>query len=150
MFQHSKFTYVTPNASSPCPGQSCFTLDQCTQQAEECFTTGATIVFMAGNHSLQTSMGLTNVSDVTLTGRTGDNSSDSVNIICINKVTISFNEVVNASIEGLNFFFGSFSGGISEEPTALFSVTGSEIDIIKIKFQGSGDLSILMGAIHAM
>lgn len=144
-----KVHYVMPNGSSQlCPGQLCLTLDQCTQQAGECFTTGSTVVFMAGNHSLLTSVGLTNVSDLTLRSYAGESAD--VNIICRNEVTISLDRVTNVTIKGLHFYFCAISRHLR---AALFvlTVSSSKVIILNTIFQGCGNASKTpLGAIHAV
>ena len=58
--------YVKPDNSSflSCPGQLCLTLDQYTQQAATYFTTGSTFLFLPGNHTLQTTINLTDICDL--------------------------------------------------------------------------------------
>ncbi len=140
--------YVTPNTSSPliCPGKSCLTLDQYLQQEEIYFATESTFIFMPGNHSLQTSLNLADVADLTLTGFDEGNDSDNdVNIVCRDEVTISLSRVTNTTIIGLSFIFGS---GVSAS-MALFMLMNSEVCINKSRFQGSGSMNILKTAIHA-
>ena len=55
--------YVKPDNPSSliCPGQPCLTLDQYTQHAATYFTTGSTFLFLPGNHTLQTTINLTDI-----------------------------------------------------------------------------------------
>ena len=98
--------YVLPNGSSPqsCPGPPCLTIDQYTQQAETYFTTGSTFVFLAGNHSLQTTLTLSGISDVTLRG--SEENASLVNIICMNDV-IQSSSVTKLTIEHSTFLLRS-------------------------------------------
>ena len=92
--------YVKPNVPSSCHGQPCLTLDQYTQQKATYFTTGSTFLFLPGNHTLQTTIILTNISDLVLRGIEDQGSDITIihgnggNIICMN--------VVNLTIDGLN------------------------------------------------
>ena len=134
---------------STCPSQSCLTFDQCAQRVPVCFTTGSTIEFIPGNHSLRTSFNLSDVADLTLRGYTEVNGSNfDVNIITRNKVTIWLQNITNATIIGLNFFFGSDPSGASGSPT-LFTLNYSEVDIIRATIQGSGHVTILKRSLQA-
>ena len=89
------FHYVKPdNYSMPC--QQCLTLDEYAQQADKYFTTGSTFLFLLGNHTLWTTVNLTNVSDVEFRGMGTD-----VTIIHGNNSIISCWKVNNLTIDGL-------------------------------------------------
>ena len=92
------FHYVKPNnyTSQTCPGQPCLTLDQYTQQAAKYFTTGSTFLFLPGNHTLWTTVNLTNVSYVEFRGMGTD-----VTIIHGNNFIISCWKVNNLTIDEL-------------------------------------------------
>ena len=144
--------YVTPDALPPltCPSQSCLTFDQCAQRVPVYFTTGSTFEFIPGYHSLRTSFNLSDVADLILRGYTEENGSNpDVNIITRNEVTILLENITNATIIGLNFFFGSDSSGASGSPT-LFALNYSEVDIIRATFQGSGNVTILKRSLQAI
>ena len=92
--------YVKPdNLSSlmSCPdGQPCLTLDQYTQQAATYFTKGSTFLFLPGNHTLQTTVNLTNISDLKFKRSAKQDSTIHGNrgkFLCIG--------VINLTIEGL-------------------------------------------------
>ena len=75
-------------------------------------------------------------------------SNFDVNIISRNEVTILLENITNATIIGLNFFFGSDSGGARGSPT-LFTLIYSDVDIIRATFQGSGNVTILKRSLQA-
>ncbi len=92
--QHSR--YVKPsNSYLSCPYQPCLTLDQYTQQAEKYFTTGAIFQFLAGNHSLQNSVKIENVSEITLKRKDTNNV---VIIIFKNELSILCENVTNLNV----------------------------------------------------
>ena len=94
--------YVKSVDSSPlgCSDQPCLTLDQYNQQTETYFTTGSTFVFLAGNHTINTTVNLTSISEITLRGE----RNSQVNILCGSiEVAILCENVSNLSIEGLAF-----------------------------------------------
>jgi hypothetical protein len=88
-----------------CPDQPCLTLDEYLQEAEQYFTTGSSFLFLAGNHTGERALKLTNVSTISLKG----NSSSS--ILCCNGFTIVCENVSNLTIDGLSFVYLSTSGG---------------------------------------
>ena len=94
--------YVKPNndSSVTCPGynESCLTLDQYTQQTtHQCFSTGSTLLFLPGNHTLYSKVQLENVSDILFSGEGGN---DSVRVILNEtKLSIHYVNVTNLQIE---------------------------------------------------
>lgn len=98
----SRIRYVKPGnvSSSSCPGQPCLTLEQYTEHTLAYFTVGSTFVFLPGNHSVKSSINLSNVSDITLRG-TEYNSS--ATIVCTVDFTMVCQSVSNLSIEWLAF-----------------------------------------------
>ena len=92
------FHYVKPDnyTSQTCPGQPCLTLDQYAQQAATYFTTGSTFLFLPGNHTLWTTINLTNISDVEFKRMGTD-----VTIIHGNNLSISCWKVNNLTIDEL-------------------------------------------------
>ena len=92
--------YITPYSSSSqvCPSQPCLTLEQYTQQVDRYFTTGATFVFLEGNHSLHIPLELTHISNLSLTGAENDSS-----ISIKYREYISFFNATNINIETLTF-----------------------------------------------
>ena len=92
--------YVSPNApsSEACPGQPCLTLDQYIQNNSRYFTTGATFVFLPGNHSLETLLNVTSVSNITFTS---ENDSTAVIVECTTRVAV--HNVTGMTIEGMKF-----------------------------------------------
>ena len=91
--------YVKPDNSSSlsCPGQPCLTLDQYTQLAATYFTTGSTFLFLPGNHTLQTTINLTEgISDLKF-----KRSEEKGSTIYGNRGEILCMGVINLTIDGL-------------------------------------------------
>ena len=130
--------YVKPNNSSSgsCPHQPCLTLDQYVKQAATYFTTRSTFIFLAGNHSLQTTVRLKKISGITLKG--ADNDSNII-IICKNGVTISLSSVRSLNIDRLTFVL--HSSKTEQASSALSMLNSREIHISNSTFQGSADLN---------
>ena len=123
------YVRTTDSPPSDCPHQPCLTLHQYTQTNN--FTTGTTLQFLPGNHTLQESvLNLTSVSNITLRG-----DSD-VNIICTNIVTIQCENVTGLKIEGLTFLLNY----IDHEITALKHINCLNVLICNTTFQGSADV----------
>ena len=126
--------YVKTAKSSPsdCLHQPCLTLHQYTQTNN--FTTGTTLQFLPGNHTLQESMlKLTSVHNITLRG--GESNPDA-NIICTNAVTIQCENIIGLKIEELTFLL-NFT---DYEVTALKLVNCQDVLILNTTFQGSADV----------
>ena len=94
--------YVKNSSLISCPGQPCLTLDQYNQQTETYFTTGSTFVFLAGNHTINTTVNLTSISEITLRGE----RNSQVNILCLNTFGFLIQNVSHLNIEGLVFLSG--------------------------------------------
>ena len=118
--------YVKPSSLISCPGQPCLTLDRYNQQTETYFTTGSTFVFLAGNHTVNTTVNLTSISDITLRGE----RNTQVNILCSIQVVILIQNVSNLSIEGLMFLSGNTT-------VALKIIDSYGVWIHNVGFQGS-------------
>ena len=133
---HDIHYYVKSDDSSPlsCPGQPCLTLDQYNQQTETYFTTGSTFVFLAGNHTINTTVNLTSISEITLRGE----RNSQVNILCGSiEVAILCENVSNLSIGGLAFL----SGNMVIESAALKILDSNRVLIHNVGFQGSYSIS---------
>ena len=126
------YVRTTDSPPSDCPHQPCLTLHQYTQTNN--FTTGTTLQFLPGNHTLQESLlNLTSISNVTMRRR---ESNSHVNIICTNAVALQCENVIGLKIEGLNFLLNF----IGYEMTALKFNNCHNILILKTKFQGRVDV----------
>ena len=123
--------YVKPSSLISCPGKPCLTLDQYNQQTETYFTTGSTFVFLAGNHTVNTTVNLTSISAITLRSRGERNSQ--VNIFWMNEFGIRIQNVSNLSIEELVFL----SGNTTKGTVALKIIDSNGVWIHNIEFQGS-------------
>ena len=123
--------YVKSDESSPlsCPGQPCLTLDQYNKQTERYFTTGSTFVFLAGNHTINTTVNLTSISEITLRGE----RNAQVNYLCHSGYGIIIHNVSNLSIEG--FVFQTCKTAIGT--VALKIIDSNGVWIHSVGFQGS-------------
>ncbi len=89
--------YVKPESMSNCSYHQCLTLDHYVAEETHYFTAGSVFIFLTGNHSFQTTINLTNISNITLRGEDND-------VIISNGITpISFQRSRKLTIEGLVF-----------------------------------------------
>ena len=129
--------YVKPGDSSlSCPGQPCLTLEQYALQTSEYFISGTVFLFFAGNHSLQTTINLQNVSNITLVGDVNNSKvmSSLVGFRCTN--------VTNLTVEGLIFTLGTLSTEV------VFSIFRSIVFMNSLAFQGQAMSAHLFRALH--
>ena len=126
--------YVKPdnNSSVTCPGhnESCLTLDQYTQQTTyQCFSTGSTLLFLRGNHTLHSKVQLENVSDILFSGEEvkGDVriSETGLAIHCEN--------VTNLQIEGITFLVLNSKRNLT---LFLTIINSRDVLLYNLTFQG--------------
>ena len=128
-----KFRYVRPIDSSvlACPAQPCFTLEQylTSSSLAASFNSGADFVFLAGNHYLEYSIKLEDVSNVSFTGQAGQQAAK---IIFKEDGGVWFENISNLTVSRVTFVFNStFS-------TVAFVISNSSgIRIINSTFQGN-------------
>ena len=134
--------YVKSDDSSPlsCPGQPCLTLGQYNQQIETYFSTGSTFVFLAGNHTINTTVNLTSISEITLRGERN------TQVIILFSVGVGFlcENVSNLSIEGLAFL----SGYMAIQTVALKIIDSNGVWIHNVGFQRSYSFSKHFTGLH--
>ena len=132
--------YVKSDNSSTlsCPGQPCLSLDQYNQQTETYFTTGSTFVFLAGNHTINTTVNLTSISDITLRGERN------TQVTCLKEFGILIQNVSILSIEELMFLSGNTTIGT----VALKIIDSNEIWIHNVGFEGSYSISKPFTGLH--
>lgn len=122
--------YVTTSEAQTCPPNNiCQTLFHYTQNSKEYFTSGTTFIFLPGMHSLNTTLVVKDISNLTLT-----TSSNSASIYCTpsSNVGIAFVNVSTLYINGLEIT----SCGREMTPT-LFNKTVSEYATTFLNFSVS-------------
>ena len=96
---------VTPTATScsSCPRNStyCTTLSKYAQETEQYFTSYTTMVFLPGDHALDTNITVANVSRLTMHGESS--SSNKATVVCSGLVGLSFTSIVDIKIHSLTF-----------------------------------------------
>ena len=127
---HIHYVRATDTPLSDCSGQPCLSLDQYTESNN--LTTGTTLLFLPGNHSLQQSiLNLTSVSNVSLRGEEG------AYVLCTNSITILCENVTGFSIEGIVFLLTH-----EDLPGSALTLSNSDAVITSATFQGSRERSI--------
>ena len=100
---------------SSCPHNSthCATLSEYAQEAERYFTSNTTMVFLPGDHALDTNITVVNVTRMTMRGESS--SGNIPTIVCNWVVGLSFTSMVEFKMHSLAFTFCSrvikYSGG---------------------------------------
>ena len=128
----SDIRYVRPADSplSSCPGQPCLTLHEYVEIDN--FTSGTTLQFLSGNHTLQQSFLLVNISNVTFEAVFNHSVT---NIICNDNVTIHSIRVIHLNIVGLSFILSQ------SDRSALWFSSCKSVFISNTAFQGSGEVT---------
>ena len=86
-------------------------------------------MFLAGNHTINTTVNLTSISEITLRGE----RNSQVNILCLNTFGFLIQNVSHLSIEGLVFLSGNTTIGT----VALKIIDSNGVWIHNVGFQGS-------------
>ena len=95
---------VTPTATScsSCPHNNhCATLSEYAQEAKLYFTADTTMVFLPGDHVLDTNITVANVSRLTMYGESS--SGNRATVVCSGSVGLSFTSMVDFKIDSLAF-----------------------------------------------
>ena len=152
---HVYYVKLDNYISQSCPGQPCLTLDQYTRQTPTYFTTGSIFLFLPGNHTLWTTINLTDISDVVFRGL--EEQSSDITIIHGNGGNISCAGVINLTFDGLTLKTANLqvvrSKGvllsdsiILDNDVSALNCSNSTITVNNSHFEGNkGDYG---GAIH--
>ena len=127
---HDVYYVMSDAPSETCPVQPCLTLSEL-MEMDRYFITGSTFVFLAGNHSLNTSLGLADVSDLTLRG---DWVNSTASIFLGQNTTLVCENVSNFHIEGLTFILCKYACKIE---SVLLFLNSNKIIISNSVFQGN-------------
>ena len=99
--------YVVPiedNHVIPCPGEPCHTLNHYASNTPDYTWSDIVVRFLPGNHTLNQSFHVSNISNLQLTSTTSVDIG-SVSIHCISEGNFHFKHTSNTTIVGLLFFF---------------------------------------------
>ena len=97
---------VTPTVASypSCPDNStnCTTLSEYAQEAERYFTSNTTIVFLPGDHVLDTNITVANVARLTMRGESSS-SNYTAKVVCSGPFGLNFTNMMKFKIQSLDF-----------------------------------------------
>ena len=91
----------TPSSSTPCPAKPCLTLSQFSQNSTSWLSLNTTLIFLAGNHTLNTKLSISNLSKLFIL--TKSTSGGTHIISCKPRVSFNFENITEVWIEGLKF-----------------------------------------------
>ncbi len=137
--------YVKSTTAESCPCQPCLTLDQYTSYGTKYFTTGTAFLFLAGNHSIHSTLKLQHISDVIL--KRMENDFD-VTVVCETaEVIIQCENVTNITLQGIAFklYTGNLQGS---SPSVLGIFDSREVLFHNLTFQGTADKTKRINAGH--
>ena len=95
---------VTPTATScsSCPHNThCATLSEYARKAQQYFTSNTTLVFLPGDHALDTNITVNNIASLTMRGKS--TTSSKATVVCSWLVGLSFTSMVGLKIDSLAF-----------------------------------------------
>ena len=96
---------VAPTAASClfCPHNSthCATLSEYAQEAEWYFTSNTTVLFLQGNHTLDTNITVANVTNLTMRGKSS--SGNRATVVCSGLVGLNFTSMMDFKAHSLTF-----------------------------------------------
>ena len=122
---------VTPTATScsSCPHNThCATLSEYAQEAELYFTSNTTMVFLPGDHTLDTNITVGNVARLTMRGESS--SGNRATVACSGPVGLSFTNMVEFKVHSLLFTFcgrDSVVSPVSKYALLLESIAHTEL-----------------------
>ena len=100
--QDVNFYFITPSLDIPCPQNPCLTLSQFAASDNQSDTLNISLIFLPGNHSLDTELSLSHVDHFTMTKITQDDETAFVE--CDGQFgSINISETTFASLRGLHF-----------------------------------------------
>ena len=99
--------YVKPTNDTQCPGEPCLTLSQYIQESGKYFVSNTTMLFLLGEHQLDSTFQVENATSFALQGDTSSLPEVPSKIVCNNKIgAFEFNLVHKLNIRALYFSLG--------------------------------------------
>ena len=133
---------VTPTATScsSCPQNysQCTTLSEYAQEANLYFTSNTTIVFVPGDHVLNTSITVANVASLTMRGESS--SGNRATVVCNGPVGLSFTNMVDFKMYSLAFASCNRSSNVNDivaslaNNSALFLYSTQSAELVNCSF----------------
>ena len=129
--------YVTPTPDTPCPGEPCHTLSE--YAVDWHFLNNTTMEFLPGNHTLEQTMSVTNLSGLTLRGDLSSLPEIASRIFC----TISSAGFVVRDITGLHITALTFISSVPNGNGLVNAVSVQQSSISNCTFHNIDSGSIL-------
>ena len=96
--------YVKPTNDTQCPGEPCLTLSQYIQESGKYFISNTTMLFLPGEHELDSTFLVENVTSLALQGNTSSLPELPSKIVCINRMgNFEFSLMEQLDIRALHF-----------------------------------------------
>ena len=133
--------YITPTPDTPCPEEPCYNFPA----VVDYLTPDAVLVFLPGNHSLETSIILTDLNSLTLAGDSSSLPQVTVSILCSKEANIVFTSIAELFITDIALVSCGTSSTASVQLDRVFQTT-----ISNCIFQGgqNGTLTVLNSTVH--
>ncbi len=144
-FSQAEIRYVKPDDAAPlsCPDQPCLTLDQYLNYSGSYFTSNSTFVFLNGNHTVQKSFRLRNISNLTLRG-TGSDAKAMITFASRYSI-IRYHYMSNLRIEWL-----TFSNHEGQVLTVMEIIKSKGVTISRSTFSGNAGFGIDKNTLQAL
>ena len=126
---------VTPTATScsSCPHNThCATLSEYAQEAEIYFTSNTTMVFLPGDHTLDTNITVANVARLTMRGESS--SGNIATVVRSGSVGFNFTNMVDFNIHSLAFTSYNRSWSCLASTSALFLQSTQHTKLVNCSF----------------
>ena len=95
--------YITPSSSIHCHTEPCLTLSQFAQNSSRWLSLNTTLIFLAGNHTLDTVLFISNISNFSMLTTSTSEGTRYVFIVCKDHAQLIFDLTDDLWINGLKF-----------------------------------------------
>ena len=139
---------VTPTATScsSCPHDStnCTTLSEYAREAELYFTSNTTMVFLPGDHTLDTNITVANVTRLTMRGESS--SGNGATIVCSGSVGLIFSSMMDFKVDSLAFTSCSrlFKDTVIAVYLALYLQSTQDAELVNCSFHDNLGTALLV------
>ena len=139
--------YIIPSPDTTCPGQPCRTLPEYLAEESPFLTSDLTLRFLPGNYTLESNVSVEYTSSLSLIGDFSNFPLISVRIICSESVSLSFSDIGDLYITGLEFIScgGDYRSALRVENVLLVLISNSIFQNCHNLNQNGGALSVYLG-----
>ena len=95
--------FITPSSSTPCAENPCLTFSQFAQDSTSWLSLNTSLIFLTGNHTLDTELSISNISHLSLCTDSTYEGTHNINVICQYQANFNFDRGIELWIEGLKF-----------------------------------------------